>query len=79
MIRKLLTTLKERPILSIIICMLLAEGIQLLVLFVSGESPSFHYGFAVIALLVLFMTPFMLSRQNDNKKEPQDKVDDEKK
>lgn len=67
MISKIISTLKERPILSILICVLLSEIIQLVVFLVSKTPPSFHYGIAVIALLALFIMPVMLSRQNDKK------------
>ena len=45
---------------------------------VSRKSPSFHYGIAVIALLMFFITPVMLSRQNDKKGEEENSADDNK-
>lgn len=70
--RKILNTLKERPILSIILCVFLSELIQLFIQAVSKKSPSFHYGIAVIALLAFFVTPLMLGRQNDKKNDEDD-------
>lgn len=79
--RKVLRTLKDRPILSIIICVALSEVIQLVITLVSDKPPAFHYGIAVMALLALFVTPVILqvqdnrSRKNKNE-EPDNEPDD---
>ena len=83
MLNNLLEKLKDRPILSIIICVLLSEIIQLIVVLLSDSDPAFHYGIAVIALLVLFATPVLLSAKKksgegkDESEEKEVKTDDD--
>ena len=67
MLKKLLEKLRDRPILSIILCVLLSEMINLIILVVSKKPPTFHYGVAVVALLLLFVTPVYLNVQNKKK------------
>lgn len=64
MLHNLLLKLKERPILSILLCVACSEIIQLIITLISKKPPSFHYGIAVVALLALFVTPILLSIQN---------------
>lgn len=76
--RKLLRTLKDRPILSIIICVALSEVIQLVITLVSDKPPAFHYGIAVMALLALFVTPVILNIQESrNNKGVDEQTDNE--
>lgn len=60
MIQKILSALRDRPILSIILCVVLSEIIQLIITVVSKHHPAYHYGIAVMALLVLFVMPVVL-------------------
>ena len=61
MIQKILKGLRDRPILSIILCVVFSEIIQLIITLVSKKPPAYHYGIAVMALLVLFVMPVVLS------------------
>ena len=67
MLHTLLEKLKDRPILSILLCVVLSEIIQLIITLVSKKPPAFHYGIAVMALLALFVTPVILSIQKHGK------------
>ena len=67
MLNNLLEKLKDRPILSIVLCVLLSEIIQIIVFLVSRKPPTFHYGIAVMALIVLFVTPVLLNIQKKRK------------
>jgi len=70
MIQKILKGLRDRPILSIILCVVFSEIIQLIITLVSKKPPAYHYGIAVMALLVLFVMPVVLSilsKKNGNK------------
>ena len=67
MLHTLLEKLKDRPILSILLCVVLSEIIQLIISLVSKKPPAFHYGIAVMALLALFVTPVILSIQKHGK------------
>ncbi len=60
MLQKILRELRDRPILSIILCVVLSEIIQLIITVSSKRHPSYHYGIAVMALLVLFVIPVVL-------------------
>ena len=60
MLQKILRELRDRPILSIILCVVLSEIIQLVITVISKRHPSYHYGIAVMALLVLFVIPVVL-------------------
>ena len=76
--RKVLKKLKDRPILSIIICVVLSEVIQLVITLVSDKPPAFHYGIAVMALLALFVTPVILNIQESrNNKGADEQTDNE--
>lgn len=68
--------LKDRPILSIIICVVLSEVIQLVITLVSDKPPAFHYGIAVMALLALFVTPVILNIQESRNNNVTDEVAD---
>lgn len=63
MIRKILRILKERPILSIILCVALSEILQFVLTLFFGVTPTLYYGITVIALLVLFGIPVILYLQ----------------
>ena len=79
MLNNLLEKLKDRPILSIVLCVALSEIIQLIVFLLSKKPPTFQYGIAVMALLVLFVTPVLLSiqKKRKNKETDSDKDDAE--
>lgn len=68
MLNRIINTLKERPIVSIIVCVILSEIIQFAISIFSDKSPSFHYGIAVVALLSFFIIPIILSIKSDIKK-----------
>ena len=78
MLNNLLEKLKDRPILSILLCVVLSEIIQLVIVLVSDVTPTFHYGIAVMALLALFVTPVLLSfKKKDKEEEPQSQPEDD--
>ena len=80
MIQNILRALRDRPILSIILCVVLSEIIQLIITLISKKPPAFHYGMAVIALLVLFVIPvilYVVDRKNDEKQEDEENPDQE--
>lgn len=79
MLNRIINTLKERPIVSIIVCVIMSEIIQFVISLFSDKSPSFHYGIAVVALLSFFIIPIFLSIKSDIKKmdsEMKDSADD---
>ena len=67
MLNDLLEKLKDRPILSILLCVALSEIIQLIIVLVSDTAPAFHYGIAVMALIALFVTPLLLSHKKEDR------------
>ncbi len=72
MLQKILRELRDRPILSIILCVVLSEIIQLIITVVSKRHPAYHYGIAVMALLVLFVMPvvlYIIKRRNEKNAE----------
>ena len=77
MLQNLLVKLKDRPILSILLCVVCSEIIQLVITLISRKPPTFHYGIAVVALLALFVTPILLSIQNKRNHTDAEKADDD--
>lgn len=79
MLQKILRELRDRPILSIILCVVLSEIIQLIITVISKRHPSYHYGIAVMALLVLFVMPvvlYIIKRRGEKKAEPDNGPDE---
>ena len=80
MIQNILRALRDRPILSIILCVVLSEIIQLIITLISKKPPAFHYGMAVMALLVLFVIPvvlYLIDKKNGQKQDDEEKPDQE--
>ena len=67
MIRNLLRTLKERPILGIILCVAISEILQFVLTLFFDVTPTLYYGITVIALLILFGIPVILYLQQKNR------------
>lgn len=79
MLQKILRELRDRPILSIILCVVLSEIIQLIITVISKRHPSYHYGIAVMALLVLFVMPvvlYIIKRRGEKKTESDNRPDE---
>ncbi|MBQ1752725.1 MAG: hypothetical protein II109_04865, partial [Paludibacteraceae bacterium] len=79
MLQKILRELRDRPILSIILCVVLSEIIQLIITVISKRHPSYHYGIAVMALLVLFVMPvvlYIIKRRGEKKAESDNRPDE---
>ena len=79
MLQKILRELRDRPILSIILCVVLSEIIQLIITVISKRHPSYHYGIAVIALLVLFVMPvvlYIIKRRGEKNAESDNRPDE---
>ena len=79
MLQKILRELRDRPILSIILCVVLSEIIQLVITVISKRHPSYHYGIAVMALLVLFVMPvvlYIIKRRGEKKAESDNRPDE---
>jgi len=78
MFQKILKELRDRPMLSIFLCVVLSEIIQLFITLISKRPPAFHYGIAVMALLMFFVLPVLLSivnKKNGKKTEGDDQPD----
>ncbi len=79
MLQKILRELRDRPILSIILCVVLSEIIQLIITVISKRHPSYHYGIAVMALLVLFVMPvvlYIIKRRGEKNAESDNRPDE---
>lgn len=79
MLQKILRELRDRPILSIILCVALSEIIQLIITVISKRHPSYHYGIAVMALLVLFVMPvvlYIIKRRGEKKAKSDNRPDE---
>ncbi len=79
MLQKILRELRDRPILSIILCVVLSEIIQLIITVISKRHPSYHYGIAVMALLVLFVMPvvlYIIKRRGEKNAESDNRSDE---
>ncbi len=79
MLQKILRELRDRPILSIILCVVLSEIIQLVITVISKRHPSYHYGIAVMALLVLFVIPvvlYIIKRRGEKNAESDNRPDE---
>ena len=76
MLHNLLEKLRDRPILSILLCVVLSEIIQLIITLISRRPPAFHYGIAVMALLALFVIPVILYMFRRKDKAEQDETEE---
>jgi hypothetical protein len=57
----------------------LSEIIQLIITVISKRHPSYHYGIAVMALLVLFVMPvvlYIIKRRGEKKAESDNRPDE---
>jgi len=77
MLHNLLEKLRDRPILSILLCVVLSEIIQLIITLISRRPPAFHYGIAVMALLALFVIPVILYIFKRNDKDEQNETEED--
>lgn len=77
MLHNLLEKLRDRPILSILLCVVLSEIIQLIITLISRRPPAFHYGMAVMALLALFVIPVILYIFKRNDKDEQNETEED--
>lgn len=73
--RSLLKILKERPIVSIIMCVALSEILQVIFSMFFDVSPTVYYGITVVAMLTLFILPvvfYMIEKKNNSKADDTD-------
>ncbi len=76
--RSLLKILKERPIVSIIMCVALSEILQVIFSMFFDVSPTVYYGITVVAMLTLFILPVVLYMIEKNKNSKPDDTDNDK-
>ena len=76
--RSLLKILKERPIVSIIMCVALSEILQVIFSMFFDVSPTVYYGITVVAILTLFILPVVLYMIEKNKNSKPDDTDNDK-
>lgn len=76
--RSLLKILKERPIVSIIMCVALSEILQVLFSMFFDVSPTVYYGITVVAMLTLFILPVVLYMIEKKKNSKADDTDNDK-
>ena len=76
--RSLLKILKERPIVSIIMCVALSEILQVIFSMFFDVSPTVYYGITVVAMLTLFILPVVLYMIEKNKNSKADDTDNDK-
>lgn len=60
MLRNIFKTLKDRPIVSIILCVALSELLQFMFSMLFDIPPAVYYGITVLAMLTLFVIPVVL-------------------
>ena len=77
MFRRIINTLKERPILSITLCVALSEILEFVFTILLGNPPEVYYVITVAALLILFVIPILLYKIEKRKKNRSDDKDDE--
>ncbi len=73
--RSLLKILKERPIVSIIMCVALSEILQVIFSMFFDVSPTVYYGITVVAMLTLFILPvvlYMIEKKKNSKADDTD-------
>jgi ABC-type transport system involved in cytochrome bd biosynthesis fused ATPase/permease subunit len=76
--RSLLKILKERPIVSIIMCVALSEILQVVFSMFFDVSPTVYYGITVVAMLTLFILPVVLYMIEKKKNSKADDTDNDK-
>lgn len=76
--RSLLKILKERPIVSIIMCVALSEILQVIFSMFFDVSPTVYYGITVVAMLTLFILPVVLFMIEKKKNSKADDTDNDK-
>ena len=76
--RSLLKILKERPIVSIIMCVALSEILQVIFSMFFDVSPTVYYGITVVAMLTLFIPPVVLYMIEKKKNSKADDTDNDK-
>jgi ABC-type transport system involved in cytochrome bd biosynthesis fused ATPase/permease subunit len=75
---RLFKILKERPIVSIIMCVALSEILQVVFSMFFDVSPTVYYGITVVAMLTLFILPVVLYMIDKKKNQKSDDTDDDK-
>ena len=73
--RSLFKILKDRPIVSIIMCVALSEIMQVVFSMFFDVSPTVYYGITVVAMLTLFVLPVVLYMIEKNKEKRADDAD----
>ncbi len=76
--RSLFKILKERPIVSIIMCVALSEILQVVFSMFFDVSPTVYYGITVVAMLTLFILPVVLYMIEKKKNQKADDTDNDK-
>ena len=76
--RSLLKILKERPIVSIIMCVALSEILQVTFSMFFDVSSTVYYGITVVAMLTLFILPVVLYMIEKKKNSKADDTDNDK-
>ena len=76
---RLFKILKERPIVSIIMCVALSEILQVAFSMFFDVSPTVYYGITVVAMLILFILPVVLYMIEKGKNKADDGEGDKKK
>ena len=76
--RSLLKILKERPIVSIIMCVALSEILQVIFSMFFDVSPTVYYGITVVAMLTLLILPVVLYMIEKKKNSKADDTDNDK-
>lgn len=58
--KRIIKALKDRPIISIILCVALSEILQFIFSWIFDIPQTVYYGITVVALLILFVIPVIL-------------------
>ena len=77
--RSLFKILKDRPIVSIIMCVALSEILQVVFSMFFDVSPTVYYGITVVAMLTLFVLPvvlYMIEKKKEKRADDTDNTDD---
>ena len=77
--RSLFKILKDRPIVSIIMCVALSEILQVVFSMFFDVSPTVYYGITVVAMLTLFILPvvlYMIEKKKEKRVDDTDNTDD---
>lgn len=76
--RSLLKNLKDRPIVSIIMCVALAEILQVAFSMFFDVPPTVYYGITVLAMMILFIVPVVLCLIEKKKNRKTDNTENDK-